>query len=415
MSYEEKVIGMRILIANLLRILAYKVSEADVRNFKSIFQGYIAPKYLRKVDWNMVGAVANRVVQALFLKTEHQEVIDHFVDFLLGVGEKDPVEKWNQHASNIKAGLVTQLIRQFPEFKELGPDKTAEAVKYGKVPKLENLRKYQTLAGKLVGGQLLQYLNHAANQFIREKSKRERIDIEREKNQDIPFEEKEDYETYTPPEKGPAGVTEFGDDAMQTLKKMRRDKSLIRKIRHFIDSITDEKKKKIYRALLNDRLLTEKPKSLTQIAEDVGSSQSAVERFEKILISDVREHFLGTKEIKEEIEEEVKGDVKVPPYTETLKNKSDSDSFKDFYRIGIRSMGRPPSEITSKIMEALAEGKSSKEIVSELKVSDKDVRNTRSRHFNKQYEKWYRARHPKQASIADFIRMIVQGVQVCTK
>lgn len=410
---------MRVLIAQMLRVLAYRLTEPEIRNFKSIFQGYIAPKYLSEVKWSMVGAVANQVVNALSSEDRaisHSDVIDHFIDFLLGTGKDSPVEHWHQFATDMKIGLVRKLMKEFPEFKEMGLDEASEAVKNGKIPLLENRRKYLELAGKLVGGRLYKYLNNAAKQYIRQKSKEESVELKREKGEQVPFEEKEDYETYTPSEKGPAEISGLEDDEIQALKKLRRDKSLIRKIRHYVDSLQDDQKKRIYQTLLSERFLTNNPKTQNQVAKDLGISQPTVVREEEKFIKNLRDHFLGTKEIKEDVEEEIREDIKIPPYTKILNDKSNSESFKKFYRIGIRSRGRSPSEATSNIMNALAEGKSVNEVVQEVPdITKNQVYNTLKREFNKQYQKWYRAHHSKQASIASFIRRIVEGINPCMK
>jgi hypothetical protein len=297
-------------------------------------------------------------------------------------------------------------------------EEASKAVQVGKFPsgKSQDREKYQDLAGKMVGGRLYKYLQNVTKQIIREKSKFKSIEQEKARKKPTPWEEKEDTETKTPSPQGLALIDQTSDlseGELEDLKKLRRTESLVTKVEHYVDMIGNERKKKIYKALLEDRLLSKEPKRFEEMAKDLGVPRATLADNEQALIKEMREFLTKGKDIEEE---EIKSDVKVPKYQTVLKDKANSDSFKDFYRLGIRQLGRKPSELTQDIMLALAEGKTDKEVAEEIEgATTANVRKVRSRNFKQQYEKWYRAKFSKKASIADIIRRFAERVAACTR
>lgn len=177
------------------------------------------------------------------------------------------------------------------------------------------------------------------------------------------------------------GSEAFHEQMLKEIKKWRKERQLAREVRRFIDKETSGKTQEIYRKILDERYLTDKPKTLQELSKDFDISIKGIQKHEMNLLKILREYLTG------QVKETPKVHEKAPDYKTVLKDKDDSEDFKKFMKKELSE--KRITESNRNILNMLAEGKSIDDIASKLDVSKHIVYKMIKVWFKKIYQKWY--------------------------
>lgn len=146
-----------------------------------------------------------------------------------------------------------------------------------------------------------------------------------------------------------------------------------------------EKIKEIQEQIKKLKDIQIKEKTLEQIAKKTDTSISTVSRYEKDLVKNILTPFLETNLKGRQPKEQEETEKVHKNYETELKNKENSDSFKNFVK---DKFGPRISENTKNIMNLFADGLSKTEIEQKgFKIDD--INNTKKLYFIPWYSEWY--------------------------
>lgn len=374
---------------DLIRVIfGFLKRDADARkNMRSLLDMYVRPKLTTKIDF----------------KPMLEKLIDNArqrMDVDPDVFAEDIVDMVIEERKGVMLKLISNIEKELEDTYGLSEEESAAIVDpAGRLSDKikEKLDTYAETAGKVTNGFFKDVLNKMSLRWQAKHHKDQSFEKMHEKNIE-PSEERS-----TEDDIDVSGDKDFDDpktralheDIAEELAQLKMRRKLRRQVMKYVtEKVTGAKTRDIYKKILEERYLTESPKSQEQVAKDLDYDPSSLSKYETSLLNFLKEMFAGkteqSKEIKEQLKEEgYKKIDSIPNYQEVLKKKENSDDFKEFYNIGAGTKGAP-SEATKKVMDLLAEGKSVAEIVEETKWSRSNIDSIKSRYFKPEYEKWYK-------------------------
>jgi hypothetical protein len=162
-----------------------------------------------------------------------------------------------------------------------------------------------------------------------------------------------------------------------------------------------EKRRALYNAILMERITAEKKMTLHQLGESFGVSKDTIGRAEKTLKGLLREFYQSQPDIQNFIGPGIfkKEEVDAPDYRRFLKEEVDQKNLYEWLKGNFRSDKEPPGETTLFVLKRLSEGKTVKELSTELEKDPQYVQLIKTRYFNREYESWYRDRAVQETTL----------------
>lgn len=340
---------------------------------------------------------------SLKVEIPQDEFYDDIVDAVLGIADWQP--RTQKDVGDSLQKIRTILVKNLEEQADIDTDQALRIIRPEKVLDDEDQRildKYKDGFSAL----LLRYFDTVFRNFSMDwvKYYKDTQTGEALREQRIPEKSVDPHEEVEPDDEGKSDKDMPAIDSDKLEREMlesdEADKDILRGVFKLVRQQPD---RKAYLYILQHHFYTKNPRSVAQLAKELGVPQRTMSDKKDKLLGLLRGYYkekgFSVPETKKIIEE---GDIPAAPvYTVVLRDPEKSQSIKKFIPIGPRT-----GEQTKRVLELLMVGKSIDDIVSELGMNRQVVINTKTRYFDSHYKKWYEEEALKQVQAC--IRHIAQ-------
>jgi len=398
---------MLLCISSLVRSF---VPGGSSKRLKDHLVRYIRPELMEKVKFDTIYMTLLRKAQGVLgVDLPHDEFFDHLTDQFIG-GEKG---KLGKEAEDLGARVVS-IVR-----KKLGVtlDQALKLVHPGEHLSDTDRKDLEPIlddVGRLIYSTVYRIMLHDMDDWVdywKSRGRETSMPEHEKRPEDIGFMDVEHAEELGK-ETGIEEVEDLPDEIDLDKDLMSEDwrEGLIKDIIDLIGRrVSDEKKRRVYKVLLLDRIIG--GKSQPEVSKDLGIPRQTLDTWESdlrgMLVPFLKAQGLGVA-VKDLGEKEIEG---IPDYKEVLEDQENKEDFRDYVNRQISDS--PKFQTVKKIMMLLIDGKDAKGVATEIGQTPEAIYWTMRTRFKPMYESWYKEIMKKEASmniLSSMIRVMAKKI-----